>query len=355
MGNINDFKDEDWHRWDIALSDFAGVDKTRIKSIGIGFGVSTNTVAGGTGTVWFDDIRLYPSKCVPAQGPAYDWSGNCIVDYADLRVMAADWLKRDKTLSPVTDPGAANLVGWWKFEGNADDSTVNNNDGTAQGSYAYVTGMVDVNAIELSGSGGKVIVPNSASLNPTVGITVATWMNFATAQPSYSARVVVKGLDEGNRESYCMQHSANSADFAIRDVTTARYSVAAQSNLSSDEWIHVAGTYDNNSLKLYINGSLDNKNTIGAKSMMVDTNSLAIGNRPDADDRAYIGKLDDVRIYNRALTAAEIAYVGFGPTGYVPLLARSNISDAEAQGSKVVNFKDYAEFMTQWLYQQLWP
>ena len=62
-----------------------------------------------------------------------------------------------------------------------------------------------------------------------------------------------------------------------------------------------------------------------------------------------------MRIYSRALTAAEVAWLGTNGTGYSPLLARSNIFDTEAAGSRAVNFKDYALFMKKWLYQQLWP
>ena len=289
--------------------------------------------------------------------PEYDWSGNCIVDYADLRVMASEWLRHDKQFASgeYIDPGTTGLVGWWKFEKNADDSSVNNNHGTAQGSYAYVAGKVDANAIEFTGNGGKVLVPNSGSLNPTAAITVAAWINYA--QPGNISRLVVKGIDTGNKESYALQHNGDTVDFFIRDPNKTNQSSGASDTLSRNEWIHVAGSYDGSTVKIYVNGQLENQKTISPRPMLVDINSLAIGNRTDADDRAYIGKVDDVRIYSRALTAAEVAWLGTNGIGYAPLPSnlRTNIFNTEAAGSKAVNFRDYALFMTKWLEKKLWP
>jgi len=66
-------------------------------------------------------------------------------------------------------------------------------------------------------------------------------------------------------------------------------------------------------------------------------------------------KIDDVRVYNYALSDENIAYIGTQGTGYVPLSAVSNIYDVEPAGQKAVNFKDFAELLTAWLEEKLWP
>jgi hypothetical protein len=87
--------DPDWQEWNIELTQFsgAGVNLKAIKKMYIGLGSRTSPKVGGTGTIYVDDIGVYPSRCVPSMGkPAADLSGNCVVDYADIEIMAGDWL-----------------------------------------------------------------------------------------------------------------------------------------------------------------------------------------------------------------------------------------------------------------------
>jgi hypothetical protein len=87
--------DPDWRQWNIKLSDFSGaaVNLKAVKKMYIGVGTRGSTMVGGSGKIYVDDIRVYPSRCVPSFGKlANDLSGNCVVDYADLEIMANDWL-----------------------------------------------------------------------------------------------------------------------------------------------------------------------------------------------------------------------------------------------------------------------
>jgi hypothetical protein len=76
------------------VTDFTGVDLNDVSNIYIGFGDRVSQpVQGGDGTVYFDDIRLYRPRCIPSIiKPQADLSGNCIVDMADLRIIADSWL-----------------------------------------------------------------------------------------------------------------------------------------------------------------------------------------------------------------------------------------------------------------------
>jgi hypothetical protein len=82
-----------WTEWNIDLRDFAGINLTDVNSIAVGLGNRNNPQAGGSGKMYFDDIRLYRARCVPSiLKPDADLSGNCVVDLADIEIMAADWL-----------------------------------------------------------------------------------------------------------------------------------------------------------------------------------------------------------------------------------------------------------------------
>jgi hypothetical protein len=84
-----------WQEWNIELTQFsaAGVNLRAIKKLYIGLGNRSNPKAGGKGSLYFDDIRLYIRRCVPSLVRiAADLSGNCVVDYADIEIMASAWL-----------------------------------------------------------------------------------------------------------------------------------------------------------------------------------------------------------------------------------------------------------------------
>jgi hypothetical protein len=86
----NAIKSSDWQVWRIKLTDFAGVNLANVKKFYIGFGDRNNPAAGGTGTVYFDDIRLYPSRCIDK--PLEDLNDDCVVDFKDFAIMAKNWL-----------------------------------------------------------------------------------------------------------------------------------------------------------------------------------------------------------------------------------------------------------------------
>ncbi|MFA5240213.1 MAG: hypothetical protein WC476_10995 [Phycisphaerae bacterium] len=91
-GDAYDVREPYWHEWNIALADFAGVDMNDVRHLilGVGDGVAPSAPTYQPGIVYFDDIRLYPPRCL--EGPAGDLTGDCVVDYRDLEVMTDEWL-----------------------------------------------------------------------------------------------------------------------------------------------------------------------------------------------------------------------------------------------------------------------
>jgi hypothetical protein len=90
--DMNDLKVPEWQEWNIALPYLDDVNLASVENIYIGFGDRDNTsTQGGMGGVFFDDIRLYPPRCI-CPAPHADLSGDCVVDYKDLKIMADEWL-----------------------------------------------------------------------------------------------------------------------------------------------------------------------------------------------------------------------------------------------------------------------
>jgi hypothetical protein len=355
----NDLRVAEWHEWNVPLSRFSdgGVDLDNVETIYVGFGDKDNTdTAGGEGTIYLDEIWLQRPICLPAQGPQYDLDDDCIIAWGDMGVIGDDWLKTDLDFRPPQAPPGPNLVGHWALDGNADDSSGNTNHGAAEGEYAYVDGRIGANAIEftddISEDGGRVLVPDAPSLTPASEVTVSAWVNMPTSEND-SSRVVVKGAD--NKEAYAIQMSGTNPDFMLRDPCGNNVNIDSDVDLEEDEWAHIAGSYDGSALKFYVNGQLTNSEDADTFGLFYDSNGLAIGNRSDAMNRAYIGKIDDVAVYNVALSQAQVVYIASEGTGYMPVDSPAEIYTSEPEGQKAVNIKDVATLLTAWLEEKLWP
>ena len=86
---------------------------------------------------------------------------------------------------------------------------------------------------------------------------------------------------------------------------------------------------------------------------------MAIGNQPDDTDNGLGGTIDDVRVYNYGLSAAEVAYIatdgGHNGIGIFRMQSVANPYSEEPLGSGVVNLKDFAKLSEAWLEEKLWP
>ncbi|MHC4478349.1 MAG: LamG domain-containing protein, partial [Planctomycetota bacterium] len=363
----NDLKLAEWTEWNIPLSDFT-VDTTAATRLHIGFGDSDNTsTVGGDGVVFIDDIRLYPPRCVPEIRPfAEDLSGpygekDCTIDYYDVAAIADQWLRTDACLPTLLpSPGP---VAHWQFEegdSNSVSDSANAHHGVAEGDYDWVQGKIGNWAMEFSG--GRVLVPDHAQLRPQNAVSATAWV-FVSETQDESNRVVVKGAD--NYETYALQVDGDDeASLIIRDSDPCgptNYNVATD-DIYFNEWMHLAGVVngDANTLSIYVNGqlaeSVNDANFMDkGLTLSQDTNDLAIGNRSDSFNRSLDAVVDDTRIYDRALTDAEVAWIATEGSGYWSLESPANLYNQEPAGSKAINIRDLAMVLEVWLQQRLWP
>jgi len=104
--------------------------------------------------------------------------------------------------------------------------------------------------------------------------------------------------DDDNRHNFWVKAGKGNTDAASHDI---------KGDIPTEEWLHLVGTYDGDMVRYYINGKLENKYSIKAGSLTKGGLLLGIGDRTDGCDcdtvQAYI---DEVRIYERALSAAEV-------------------------------------------------
>jgi alpha-L-fucosidase len=213
------------------------------------------------------------------------------------------------TSTPTPGGVPANgLVAYYPFNGNAGDSSGNGNNGTANGGASYVTGKVG-QAISLDGVNGYVSVNDSSTLEMT-NFTVAMWVNL-TNLPStnqYFALAVktVSDMNE-NYELLVGYPNPGSVHFPFKWTDGTRVTDSSGTQLTAGVWTHVVLTYDGTSAKVYIDGTLNTTKTY-SKTPAVNNGQLLIGNEAGMS-RYTKGKIDEVRIYNRALSQSEVTSV----------------------------------------------
>jgi len=99
----NDIRIPMWQEWNINLSEFAGVDASDVDKLYIGFGTRGGAgSAGGSGVVYFDDIRIYPQRCLNLDEVDLtgDLNGDCVVDWKDMAETAEQWLDSGISTTP---------------------------------------------------------------------------------------------------------------------------------------------------------------------------------------------------------------------------------------------------------------
>jgi hypothetical protein len=374
-GDPNDVKEATWHQWhiDLAIFDACGVSLSNVDKVHIGFGgpQGGQSAAGGSGTVWFDTIRLRIPYC-RSELVISDVTGDCITDGCDLDVMAGDWLEYDYNVPAVPISGAP--VGWWKFDegmgSSTEDSSAYNNDGDithASWTDGYPNDPYD-SALHFDGDGiakyDRVVIAelegNSpgtypAELMPDT-FTVACWVKCDSFD--YFECLVVDGDDYGtsgvDSSGFFLYGSGLEPDdsgnknfgLGIRTEEDMSY-VETASIYETDTWYHVAATYDDaNTARVYVDGELMQSEDVGGPIRWVNpvTESypdyFVIGGLPvrDSQDWYYAdGTIDDVRIYNYALPYGEIVTLAEqGPVVYQEVTSAANIYDLEAKLSKTM-------------------
>jgi hypothetical protein len=376
----NDLKEEEWHTWNIDLEDFnsASVDLTNVTKMTIGFGDGT---AGGDGTVYFDDIRLYVPRCVPEKvigdftgGEADHYhvevspcvfrrielpgGGDCVADMEEIEIMSEDWLDGDYSI--------------YDLNGILTDFT-------APGCW---TGGMYNNALAFDGTDDWVDIDDGV-LKDFRNRTISVWFK-RTGTAVIDGRDIF-GTDHEYRvyinlrtDQRLCSRLGESEEFGISAVTTL------------NQWYHTAlvvkdVTVDLCTGEFFVDGTSKGSplaNQLRHSGPLLGAN---LGSYNNGTKDFLPGTLDDLRIYDRVLTDAEIDFLAglagddpgnpwlwykFDETAglvannsgtskvdgiYFPILSPANVIDTEPKDSRKVNFRDYAKIAEHWLEEVSWP
>lgn len=218
------------------------------------------------------------------------------------------------TVVSVQDP---NLIGHWKMNEGSGSVLLDNSGNNLHANFGVSEGIVWVPGIEnqavrFNGANGRyATVPHSPILNLSTQLTVSVWV-----RPTGLAnrQIISKGGPDGFELS---TFDGGKIEFRINRETNGS-TFRLRSNLSyptnGQTWMHVAVVFRGNRTDLYINGNLDNSQTYPNTSIISNNTSLQIGTR-NLGSNKWIGDLDDLRLYNRALTSQEIQQLFGGSPG----------------------------------------
>jgi hypothetical protein len=206
---------------------------------------------------------------------------------------------------PVSvDPGTDGLVAYYPLEGDALDSSGNGLDGVIMGDPNFVEGVVGM-AMDLDGDGDYVDCGNDPLIDTISEITVSTWLNIRTIPNAWTG-AVVKGENAWRLSNVNLDprfHFGitiwNAPDTASVDGTTA---------VGFDEWHNVTGTFDGANINVYLDGVLD-ASAPTTEPIGISTTNMFIGENSESPGRAWDGLIDEVMIYNRALSEGEVLYL----------------------------------------------
>ena len=177
------------------------------------------------------------------------------------------------------------------------DSSSNNNNGVISGATWSTSGKYG-NALAFNGTSALVTISNSASLRLTNAMTLEAWVFPTTVTPAWRD-VIYKGND-----NYYLEGTSNPGGAPAAGGSTIGGALRGPAALTANSWTHLAATYDGATLRLYVNGSqVASRAQTG--SLATSTNSLQIGG-DSIFGQFFTGLIDEVRLYNRALSASEI-------------------------------------------------
>lgn len=197
------------------------------------------------------------------------------------------------------------LVAWYPFSGNAGDSSGHGHDGTVYGAVPIYDRYGNPNsAYTFNGTTNYIEVSYSPELNPTEQLTVSAWVNATYWGPYNYSNTIVDCEVPGMHMGFGLRGGATTAGFFIATWSNWKTTYSDPGTIAADTWYHLAGSYDGSALKLYINGMVADSLACGG-SMDPSNLHLRIGTN-NSGLRYFHGVIDEVRIYSRALSQAEI-------------------------------------------------
>ena len=190
------------------------------------------------------------------------------------------------------------LVGYWDFDTNGYDKSGTGNNGVVV-DVTNISGKIK-NAFEFNRTGGSpaVTITDHASIEPTQEISISMWFKPNQISKQFTL------MSKSSFNNRFIILNTNSIIY-YQSNGTSLFTDTATGLVVSNKWQHVAGTYDGENIKIYYNGEFKNA-TPATGPMSLNNADLVIG-AYSLSQEGFNGSIDEVKIWNRSLTAQEIS------------------------------------------------
>jgi hypothetical protein len=234
------------------------------------------------------------------------WDSRLVADGTHtLSAVARDAAGNTTTSSNVSVTVAnmpAGAVAAYGFEETSGSTAVDQkgvNNGTISGATRTTAGRFG-RALSYDGINDRITVPHHVTLTPSNALTVESWVNPSALSGVRS----VATKERASSIAYALYAHNSTNRPRARLFTTSDLTTDGTAALPLNAWSHLAMTWDGTTLRLYVNGLQVSSRAVGG-ALASGTGPLSLGGT-STGSQWFSGRIDEVRVYNRALTAAEV-------------------------------------------------
>jgi len=212
--------------------------------------------------------------------------------------------KRREFLSalPKERQVVGNLLAWWSFDKGNDDFALDSSRCNFHGVKDHFEAAEGVRGQGFRCKGGTVSLAGDPLFFPRTGITIELWAK--TDRAGQTDRYFINTV-QASDTGYRLGFAGGKVSFQV-PVTAWSHSLTCQEPLPPGKWAHIAATYDNETMRLYVDGQLKGELKRGG-AIRPSAGKLVLGNYMGGHATAWFdGVMDEVRLYDRALSAEEI-------------------------------------------------
>lgn len=194
---------------------------------------------------------------------------------------------------------SSNLVGYWRMDGNFNDSSnFEHSTSSASSDTSLTDGFIGINGALFDGNNDKLSVIYNSSFDLSQNFTVSAWVKFNTV----GNRTILEKTIGGSVNSQYLLFMEGS-QFRFRAITPAFTTVTSTTVAQIDQWYHITGVHDGTNVQIYINGALEDSTAAGGA--MTGSGELLIGLLGN-DNFDMDGTIDEVSIWDNDLSAIEV-------------------------------------------------
>lgn len=213
---------------------------------------------------------------------------------------------RKRATQRVTKPGAdePGLIGWWAFDEATNDTVTLDYSGHRLGGVLENAERADgFSGRALACRGGSAMVAYAPSLSPSNAFTAACWVKTDLAGQKH-VWFVNRIFGGSTSSGFRLGLQDGKPCFGV-PVTSFSHHLTAKAPLPAGRWVHLAGTFDGQTMRLYMDGE-EQGSLARPGPLQPNTKPLCLGNYDARHAAHFTGLLDEVKLYGRALSAEEV-------------------------------------------------